>query len=169
MKQLQELSGTTINERGDLQESALPPSGSMQYFLFQQNKIQGFQVQFRKYRSSSSSFIYTSGFSQEPKRESPIDAQKVSEFYFYKEKWKKETAALSSPASIRMNRNYQKIIGLGNSIIPLILAELERQPDDWFYALEMLTKDEENPTTEEMGFTESVKAWVNWGKNKGYI
>jgi hypothetical protein len=81
-------------------------------------------------------------------------------------RWKTETGGMSSPSSIRMNRNYQKIIGLGRAVIPLILQELVNKPDDWFYALEMLVDDNENPITEDMGFNESTAAWLRWGKDR---
>lgn len=98
-----------------------------------------------------------------------IDPKKASDFIKYSKQWKQETAGLSSPSSIRMNRNYQKIIGIGEQVIPLILRELEREADDWFYALEMLVDDNENPITEEMGFNESVQAWIKWGKDRKVI
>jgi hypothetical protein len=114
-------------------------------------------------------WVATREFSQREKSKNTIDAQKACDFYVYFKQWKKETAGLSSPRSIRMNRNYQKIIGLGESVLPLILAELQREPNDWLYALEMIAKDEENPVTDEMGFKESLNAWINWGKTKGYL
>jgi hypothetical protein len=90
-------------------------------------------------------------------------------FAEYTRKWKEETGGLSSPSSIRMNRNYLKIIGLGSTVIPYILEELERDPRDWFYALEMIVEDKENPTTKDMGFMEAVAAWVKWGREKQLV
>ena len=37
-------------------------------------------------------------------------------------------------------RPYQRIIGMGLPVVPLILEELEREPDQWFWALEAITK-----------------------------
>ncbi len=92
-----------------------------------------------------------------------------TKFKEFTKAWKKETGGMSSPSSIWMNRNYQKIIGLGPEVIPLILKELAREHDDWFYALEMLVDDKDNPVTEEMGFNDSVAAWLKWGKDSSLI
>ena len=42
--------------------------------------------------------------------------------------------------------SYQKIIGMGPAVVPLILSELETEPDHWFWALEAIT--DENPVSE---------------------
>jgi len=124
------------------------------------------------YRFAAANQPYGTVFIVEQKKEEKsgsIDAKKASAFIKYERLWKQETAALSSPSAIRMNRNYQKIIGLGDAVVPLILCELEREPDDWFYALEMLVDDKENPVNDEMGFNESVEAWLKWGRDNGLI
>jgi hypothetical protein len=66
-------------------------------------------------------------------------------------------------------RPYQRIIGMGMPVVPLILEELEREPDQWFWALEAIT--EENPVpTEANGVVRLMaKAWVDWGREQGYL
>src|SRR2546426_3866753 len=49
--------------------------------------------------------------------------------------WKKETRLLSSMTDMILHPAYQQIIGLGRGALPLILEELARQPDYWFWAL----------------------------------
>lgn len=65
--------------------------------------------------------------------------------------------------------SYQKIIAMGDPAIPLILEELEWDPDNWFIALQSLTGD--NPVQEEQRgkVNEMAQAWVAWGKQMGYI
>ena len=46
-------------------------------------------------------------------------------------------------AQMAMLRPYQQIVGMGMIAVPLILEELHREPDQWFWALECIT--EENP------------------------
>ncbi len=46
-----------------------------------------------------------------------------------------------------MLKPYQRIVGMGLSTVPLILEELRREPDQWFWALEAIT--EENPVPPE--------------------
>ena len=39
-----------------------------------------------------------------------------------------------------MLKPYQRIIGLGLPVVPLILEELNREPNQWFWALEAITE-----------------------------
>lgn len=85
--------------------------------------------------------------------------------------WRRQKGPISSITLKVMIPSYQRIIGLGSGVIPLILKELERQPDHWFYALEMLTPENENPVSDrEAGSIKKMAAaWVRWGKEKGLI
>jgi len=68
-----------------------------------------------------------------------------------------------------MLKPYQQIIGMGAPVVPLILEELQREPDHWFWALEAITQ--ENPVPKEaLGkVLQMAQAWVEWGKNQGYL
>jgi hypothetical protein len=107
-------------------------------------------------------------FAENIKEANPAIAKKFNELTI---KWKKETAGLSSIPSIVMNRNYQKIIALGPTVVPLILSELEKEKRDWLWALEMLVDDEDNPITPEVenSFIKSVQTWIAWGKKRDLI
>ncbi len=63
---------------------------------------------------------------------------------------------------------YRAIIDLGPAVVPLLLQELEREPDHWFWALKELSG--ENPVTAESrgNVVEMAKCWIQWGKAKGY-
>ena len=86
-----------------------------------------------------------------------------------KEDWKSKTRHLSNTAQISLVFPYQMIIGMGPQVIPLILSELEKDPDHWFWALEAITG--ENPVTKkEAGDMEaSAQAWILWGKQNGLL
>jgi hypothetical protein len=66
-----------------------------------------------------------------------------------------------------LNPNYLKIIAIGEPAIPLILASLKEKPDHWFIALSALTDDV--PTSHGDNFDESIKKWLEWGFNNGYL
>jgi len=90
-------------------------------------------------------------------------------FYELKSRWEAETAILSSIIEIAMHPAYQQIIGMGPIVIPLILAEMEKRPEHWFWALKSITG--ENPVLPEHRgrVKEMTKAWLNWGREQGYI
>lgn len=63
---------------------------------------------------------------------------------------------------------YQAIIGLGEPAVPLVLKELEQQPDRWFAALRAITGA--NPVREEDcgDVTRMAESWIEWGRANGY-
>ncbi len=85
------------------------------------------------------------------------------------DEWKEQSRYLSNAAQMAMLKPYQRIIGLGLPVVPLILDELQREPDQWFWALESIT--EQNPVPPEaMGKVRLMaQAWIDWGKQHGYL
>jgi hypothetical protein len=84
--------------------------------------------------------------------------------------WKSETELISKVSKRILHPAYQKIIGMGQSAIPLILKDLsENGPDDWFWALTAIT--DENPITTEIAGNMSAmtEAWLQWGMKAGYL
>jgi hypothetical protein len=83
--------------------------------------------------------------------------------------WKAQAEYLSNTAQIDMLVPYQRIIGMGAPVVPLILEELQREPDQWFWALEAIT--EENPVPPESAGKVAVMAdaWLQWGRQRGYV
>ena len=72
-------------------------------------------------------------------------------------------------ADIVMNPAYQRIIAMGEKAVPLILRELERELDHWFWALEVLT--DENPVSgeHEGNMVEMRERWMEWGRRNDLI
>ena len=94
----------------------------------------------------------------------------VSErFHRLAAEWKEQSRFLSNSAQMAMLRPYQRIIGMGPPIVPLILEELRREPDHWFWALESIT--DQNPVPPEaMGKVRLMaEAWVRWGEQQGIL
>jgi hypothetical protein len=83
--------------------------------------------------------------------------------------WKDQSRYLSNSAQMALLRPYQRIIGMGLAAVPLILEELQREPDQWLWALEAIT--EENPVPSEANGVVKLmaKAWVDWGREKGHL
>lgn len=82
------------------------------------------------------------------------------------ETWKRETGHLSSVAKRIQHPAYRKIIEMGSSAIPLILKEIEENPDHWFHALYTLSG--ENPVTIDFTgtVTDALDLWIEWGHNR---
>ena len=83
--------------------------------------------------------------------------------------WKEQSRYLSNTAQMALLKPYQRIIGMGSPVVPLILQELQSEPDQWFWALEAIT--EENPVPPEAAGNVSLmaQAWTEWGQRKGLI
>ena len=82
--------------------------------------------------------------------------------------WREETAALSSSSMIAMNQSYQRIIGMGQPVLPLIMREMSREPDHWFWALMAITG--ENPVApDDVGDLEKMTdSWLRMGRERGW-
>lgn len=83
--------------------------------------------------------------------------------------WKEQSRHLSNAAQMAMLKPYQQIIGMGEAAVPLILEELQREPDQWFWALEAITQEDPVPPESAGKVRAMAEAWVQWGKRQGYM
>jgi len=79
------------------------------------------------------------------------------------QRWKRETAHVSNIGKKALHPAYQEIIGMGNAAIPLLLAEMRREPDDWFWALRAITGADPVPAESRGNVQEMSDAWLRWG------
>lgn len=84
------------------------------------------------------------------------------------EEWKTESMFMSSTTAMAMLPSYQKIIGMGQAVLPLIFRELEREPRYWFWALRAITDAAPVPVENRGRIREMAKAWLRWGRLQGY-
>ncbi len=93
----------------------------------------------------------------------------VTEFVALKRRWKSETMFVSSSSQRIMNFAYQRIIGLGPAVIPLLLYEMLRAPDHWHWALAAITG--EDPVGDDVAGrpVPVADAWVKWGRERGLV
>jgi hypothetical protein len=82
--------------------------------------------------------------------------------------WMATRGHTSSAGKMARNAAYQRIIALGDSAVPLILAELRKRPDHWFLALNAITGANPVPP-ESRTVQEMANAWLTWGAAHGYI
>jgi len=85
------------------------------------------------------------------------------------ERWRSDTRILSSVTAKAMHPDYQRIIGMGPAAVPLILRELQRRLDHWFWALKSIT-GEDPVAPEDAGDIERMKeAWLRFGQERSYL
>ena len=85
------------------------------------------------------------------------------------DEWKKRSRHLSNTAQIAMLRPYQRIIGMGWDAVPFILAELQREPDQWFWALKAITQEDPVPPEAVGKVRLMAEAWIDWGRRRGLV
>lgn len=101
---------------------------------------------------------------------SSVAADDASQFHTLASEWRHATATIANVARKSQHLAYQRIIGMGEAAVPLILSELsQRGPGDWFWALTAITG--ENPITPEIAGNMNLmtEAWLKWGVKAGYL
>jgi hypothetical protein len=91
----------------------------------------------------------------------------VQQFEELANTWRNETSRLSFIQQRAIHPAYQRIIGMGWPVVPLILLELQKRPEHWFWALNAITG--EAPAAVGDSFQAAANAWLRWGKERGLI
>ena len=81
--------------------------------------------------------------------------------------WKAATAFTSSGSEILLHPAYQRIIGMGKEAVKLIVAELRREPDHWFWALKAITGDDPVAAGDRGKIDRMTASWLNWAEQRG--
>ncbi len=101
----------------------------------------------------------------------PISRERASEyrkFYSLANRWKNERGPTSSITEMAIHPAYQEIIGMGKEAIPLILSELEKSPDHWFWALSAISGEDPVKPEDRGRIKKMAEVWLEWGREKGY-
>jgi hypothetical protein len=90
-------------------------------------------------------------------------------FSYFAKQWLDESAVMSSTTEMVMTQSYQRILGMGEKAVPLILKRLEAegdQPENWFWALRSITG--QNPVAPELRGNRRAMAaaWLDWGRSR---
>jgi hypothetical protein len=88
-------------------------------------------------------------------------------FSLLADRWKQDTAIMSSVQDIVEHPAYQQIIKMGKPAVPLMLRRLKDQPDHWFYAL--VTIVGEDHARGQHSMAGAAQSWVTWGIENGYL
>jgi hypothetical protein len=101
-----------------------------------------------------------------PIQSTPKDLTKA-EFDRLVERWRHETGFHSSLSKKFSHPSYLTIMAAGKSVLPMILKELERAPDHWFYALRYIARQDIAVGVKTA--KEARAAWLEWGRKNHYI
>lgn len=96
-----------------------------------------------------------------------VEETLASEFARLADEWRRESQFLSSSTDIAMLWPYQRIISLGRPAVPLILKELQKEPDHWFWALHAITGEDPVPPEDRGYLDKMAAAWLKWGRENG--
>ena len=84
--------------------------------------------------------------------------------------WKHDTGHLSTVSRITTHPSYLGIVAMGKPAIPLILKDLEMEPNHWFSALSAMAGEGPNIPAQDRGDMRAIcNAWLEWGKSENYI
>lgn len=85
------------------------------------------------------------------------------------ENWKRDSQYVSSTQEMANLKTYRQIIDIGREVLPLLLMELQRDPDYWFVALQELSGA--NPVRpDQLGrLNQMSNAWLQWGRDQNLI
>ncbi len=78
------------------------------------------------------------------------------------DQWESESAFESMVPQKVLHPAYQRIIGMGQPAIPLVLKRLRDKPAQWFWALTAMTGSD--PASGEDTVEGAREAWLRWGR-----
>lgn len=96
--------------------------------------------------------------------QSPLEAR----FHQLVQEWQAQRGPSSSAARMAKLPAYRAIVGLGMEAVPLLLRELEKEPDHWFHALHEITGANPVPEAARGRVVEMARAWTTWGRKNGF-
>ena len=83
--------------------------------------------------------------------------------------WNATTRYRSNIHALRNHPVYLQLVALGEPVIPLILAELERESSvSWFTVLAAITGENPVPSAVAGRVDAMARAWLDWGRQRGY-
>jgi len=75
---------------------------------------------------------------------------------------------VSSSTQISLHLSFQEIIGMGSEVIPLLVRRLDRTPNFWLKALEVITSHNPIPKKDRGYVNKEIVHWKNWARENNY-
>lgn len=100
---------------------------------------------------------------------SPVSSPALEdEFQHLAARWREATEHLSS-TSVFTHPAYQRIIGLGAPVVPLLLRDMAETEAHWFWALRAITGENPVPAADAGDVRKMIDAWQRWGESRGLL
>jgi len=98
----------------------------------------------------------------------PVAASVVAEFDALASQWEGACRFLSSTTRRTSHPSFRRIVSMGDSVIPLLLARLE-QPGDWDIALGEIVGQEAIPAEGRVNRASTTRMWREWARENGWL
>lgn len=102
-----------------------------------------------------------------PRTSAPARRHDIDAFERLADQWEADTAFESLVTRKAIHPAYQRIIGMGEPGVPLVLSRLQRLPAQWFWALTAMTG--KDPAQGEDTLEGACAAWLRWGREHGFL
>lgn len=86
------------------------------------------------------------------------------EFERLKNLWLEETKYTSIPSQIYGNNYYKRIIKMGEEVLPFIILDLKQNYNNWFFALQEITKTNAIKNEHIGDFKAMANDWIEWSE-----
>jgi hypothetical protein len=83
--------------------------------------------------------------------------------------WEQDTYYFSSTTQIVSHQAFQRIVELGNLVVPLLLTEIGSHPSHLVIALRRITGVDPVPLEDRGKFPAMAEAWVKWGEARQLV
>jgi hypothetical protein len=83
--------------------------------------------------------------------------------------WEEDTLYISSSTQILAHPAFQRIIELGDLVVPLLLAEARARPNHLIFALNRITGTDPASPADRGKIVAMAEAWVKWGEAHNLI
>ena len=97
-------------------------------------------------------------------RNDPFETQ----FCALRDEWIADTQYSSSGTEITNHVAYQRIIAMGQDVVPLIIRELRKRPAHWFWALFIITGHDPVPLEDRGNLAKMRDAWLRWADSQTF-
>jgi hypothetical protein len=84
------------------------------------------------------------------------------------EEWKASRGPATTGRIMTEHPAHKAIIELGEPAVPLLLEELDREPDHWFAALRAITGANPVRPEDRGDLARMAESWIEWGRSNGY-